>query len=256
MGTLDPTTAKMKHLLIFMAFGFVHSLDVDNRAPSTYQNCNCQCNSDTWTDGQYIRGNCKSQDKSGALFCYISGSALCACRDIQVSSFLKDNNGRYKYYSYEACTTPERHRCTNYGTGNFGDGDFPYCPTFGGGSSGGQYNPGFGGSGGQYNPGFGGSNSNFGGSNSNYRPPSLISGGSNYRPGSNNNFGGSNYRPGSNNNFGSGNRPIGGGSYPPRGTQTLDDILSGRKTGSSSSSSSSSSSDSSRPSSSAVSFDA
>merc|ERR1712061_579912 len=245
--TLDPITAKMKHLLIFMAFGFVHSLDVDNRAPSTYQNCNCQCNSDTWTDGQYIRGNCKSQDKSGALFCYISGSALCACRDIQVSSFLKDNNGRYKYYSYEACTTPERHRCTNYGIGNFGDGDFPYCPTFGGGghhhgsSSGWQYNPGFGGSNsGQYNPGFGGSN---------------------YRPGSNNNFGGSNYRPGSNNNFGgsnfgSGTRPIGGGSYPPRGTQTLDDILSGRKTGSSSSSSSSSSSDSSRPSSSAVGFDA
>ena len=32
---------------------------VSNRAPSTFQNCNCQCNSDTWTDGQYIRGNCR-----------------------------------------------------------------------------------------------------------------------------------------------------------------------------------------------------
>merc|ERR1712018_516640 len=94
------------------------------KAPSTYQNCNCQCNSDTWTDGQAIRGNCNSADKSGALFCYISGSALCACRDIQQSTFLKDNNGRYKYYSYEACTTPERNspRCNN-GFGNqFGNG--------------------------------------------------------------------------------------------------------------------------------------
>ena len=29
------------------------------KAASSFQNCNCQCNSDTWTDGQFIRGNCR-----------------------------------------------------------------------------------------------------------------------------------------------------------------------------------------------------
>merc|ERR1711936_392804 len=70
-------------------------ISVDQRAPSTFENCNCQCNSDTWTDGQYIRGNCRSKDRNGALFCYVSGSALCSCRDVQVSSFLKNNQGRF-----------------------------------------------------------------------------------------------------------------------------------------------------------------
>ena len=32
---------------------------VDGKAASTYQNCNCQCDSDTWTDGIAIRGNCE-----------------------------------------------------------------------------------------------------------------------------------------------------------------------------------------------------
>merc|ERR1712051_807594 len=81
-------------------------ISVDQRAPSTFENCNCQCNSDTWTDGQYIRGNCRSKDRNGALFCYVSGSALCSCRDVQVSSFLNNNQG---YNS------------------NLGDGDFPFC---------------------------------------------------------------------------------------------------------------------------------
>ena len=34
-------------------------ITVDTRAPSTYQNCNCQCNSDTWTDGTTVKGNCR-----------------------------------------------------------------------------------------------------------------------------------------------------------------------------------------------------
>ena len=32
-----------------------------------------------------------------------------------------------RYYSFEACTTPRRNNCQNYGLANLGDGDFPYC---------------------------------------------------------------------------------------------------------------------------------
>jgi len=87
--------------------------------PSAYQNCDCQCDSTTWTDGRTIKGNCQSRDRKGAKFCYISGRATRACRDIQQSTFLKDNNGRFRYYSYEACVTPARNLCNQF----LGDGD-------------------------------------------------------------------------------------------------------------------------------------
>merc|ERR1712186_33733 len=175
-----PETHRMKaFLLIFglvakeaLGIDFVDNkkITVDTRAPSTYQNCNCQCNSDTWTDGNTVKGNCRSEDRNGALFCYVSGSALCSCHDIQQSSFLPDNNGRLKYYSYEACTTPPRNQCSNYGFNqNLGDGDYPYC------QSSGSYRPGGSSS---YRPG--------GSSSSSYRP----AGSSSYRPG----------RPGGNRN--------------------------------------------------------
>merc|ERR1712021_198798 len=202
----------------------------------TFENCNCQCNSDTWTDGQYIRGNCRSKDRNGALFCYVSGSALCSCRDVQVSSFLKNNQGRFKLYSYEACTTPPRNQCRNQGyNSNLGDGDFPYCLS---------------------------NNNNFGGS-SNYRPSNGISSSSGYRPGSGSSSS-SGYRPGGSTSFGgsssSGYRPGTGNVYnPPRNTgnnrpskPSLGDILSGVRTGSGSSSGSSDSSSSSG----AIGFDA
>merc|ERR1712045_38171 len=212
-------------------------ISVDQRAPSTFENCNCQCNSDTWTDGQYIRGNCRSKDRNGALFCYVSGSALCSCRDVQISSFLKNNQGRFKLYSYEACTTPPRNQCRNQGyNSNLGDGDFPYC----------SYN----------NNNFG--NNNFGGS-SNYHPSGGISSSSGYRPGSSSSSG---YRPGGSTSFGgsssSGYRPGTGNGYnPPRNKPSLGDILSGVRTGSGSSGSSSSSGSSDSASSSgAISFDA
>merc|ERR1712223_676244 len=180
MGVLQfehlPKTHNMKAFLLIFglvakeAFGidFVDNkkITVDTRAPSTYQNCNCQCKSDTWTDGTTVKGNCRSEDRNGALFCYVSGSALCSCRDIQQSSFLPDNNGRLKYYSYEACTTPPRNQCRNYGFNqNLGDGDYPYCQS----------------------SGFGGSSS--------YRP---AGGSSSYRPGRPGGF--SSYRPGGNRN--------------------------------------------------------
>merc|ERR1712158_322318 len=233
-------------------------ISVDQRAPSTFENCNCQCNSDTWTDGQYIRGNCRSKDRNGALFCYVSGSALCSCRDVQVSSFLKNNQGRFKLYSYEACTTPPRNQCRNQGyNSNLGDGDFPYCS---------YNNNNFG------NNNFG--NNNFGGS-SNYRPSGGISSSSGYRPGSSSSSGyrpggstsfsgssSSGYRPGGSTSFGGSSSSVylpgtGNGYNPPRNKPSLGDILSGVRTGSGSSGSSSSSGSSDSASSSgAINFDA
>merc|ERR1712150_370970 len=173
-----------------------NSIKVDTRAPSTYQNCNCQCDSYTWSDGNYIRGNCRSKSKlpgpsqATGLFCYISGSALCSCRDVQRSNSVVDSYGNLRYYSFEACTTPPRNQCTNYGWGsyggnggNYGDGDFPYCSNSGS------------------NQGW-----SSGSSNSNYRP----GGSTNYRPG-----GSSSYRPGGSFNYRPGNSP------------SLDNILNG-----------------------------
>merc|ERR1712018_986316 len=181
-------------------------IDVAVRAPSDYLNCNCQCDSYTWSDGKYTRGNCKSKAKlpgkyttATGLFCYVSGSALCSCRDVQVSKSVTDSYGRPRYYSFEACTTPPRNRCNSYGS-NFGDGDFPFCVNSGSGS----YRPGSGS--GSYRPGS---------SSGSYRP-----GSSSYRPGSSS----GSYRPGSSNsNYGS--------TLPFRGSSnsnpSLDDILNG-----------------------------
>merc|ERR1712066_75362 len=185
-----------------------NSIKVDTRAPSTYQNCNCQCDSYTWSDGNYIRGNCRSKAKlpgpsqATGLFCYISGSALCSCRDVQRSNSVVDSYGNLRYYSFEACTTPPRNQCTNYGWGsyggnggNYGDGDFPYCSNSGSNS---------------------GSNQGWssGSSNSNYRP----GGSSSYRP-----SGSSSYRPGGSSSY----RPGGSSSYRPGNSPSLSNILNG-----------------------------
>merc|ERR1711899_73903 len=209
-----------------------NSIKVDTRAPSTYQNCNCQCDSYTWSDGNYIRGNCRSKAKlpgpsqATGLFCYISGSALCSCRDVQRSNSVVDSYGNLRYYSFEACTTPPRNQYTNYGWGsyggnggNYGDGDFPYCSNSGS------------------NQGWssGSSNSNqgwsSGSSNSNYRP----GGSSNYRPGGSSSYrpgGSSSYRPGGSSSYSPGGssssyRPSGSSSYRPGNSPSLDNILNG-----------------------------
>merc|ERR1712141_446290 len=171
--TSIPTSSKhtMKIFLLFVGLmakeAFCQKrITVDTRAPSTYQNCDCQCDSVTWTDGSTIKGNCRSQDKNGVLFCYISGSAIRACGDVQRSSFLPNNNGQLRYYSYNACTTPPRNQCrnnNNFGNQNWGDGDYEsnggsntyYPPTFRPGCSN-SYRPG-GSSSNSYRPG--GSNS-------------------------------------------------------------------------------------------------
>merc|ERR1712110_116128 len=169
--TSIPTSSKhtMKIFLLFVGLmakeAFCQKrITVDTRAPSTYQNCNCQCDSIMVTDGNELKGNCRSQDKNGVLFCYISGRALNACRDRQRSSFLPNSQlsrrSDVRYYSYEACTTPPRNQCSNnnnFGNQNLGDGDY-------------QSN---------------------GGSNTYYPPTYLPGGSSSYRPGGSNS-----YRPG------------------------------------------------------------
>merc|ERR1711944_391631 len=211
-----------------------NSIKVDTRAPSTYQNCNCQCDSYTWSDGNYIRGNCRSKAKlpgpsqATGLFCYISGSALCSRRDVQRSTSVVDSYGNLRYYSFEACTTPPRNRCQNYGWGsyggggNYGDGDFPYCSNSGSnqGSNGGWLGSNSG------SPGWSsGSNCRHSGC-SNYRPSG---GSSNYRPGGSSSYrpgGSSSYRPGGSSNY----RPGGSSNYRPGGSNnrpSLDNILNG-----------------------------
>merc|ERR1712226_1018165 len=120
-----------------------NSIKVDTRAPSDYQNCNCQCDSYTWSDGNYIRGNCRSKAKlpgpsqaTGLFLLHLWQRPLflSRCPTIQ---FRCDSSGNLRYYSFEACTTPPRNKCTNNGWGgyggnqNFGDGDFPYCSNSG-----------------------------------------------------------------------------------------------------------------------------
>merc|ERR1719273_1701478 len=138
------------------------------------------------------------EDRNGALFCYVSGDALCACRDVQQSSFLPNNDGRLKYYSYEACTTPPRNQCSNYGQQNFGDGDFKYCQNGGGFGGSSSYRPSRPGSSSSYRPNRpGGSSSYRPGGSSSYRP-NRPGGSSSYRP---NRPGGSSYRPGSSSSY-------------------------------------------------------
>merc|ERR1711944_185098 len=107
-------------------------ITVDTRAPSTYSNCDCQCDSYSWVTTSGVRaGNCRTADLTGARFCYVSGSALCACRDVRISQSRPSNFNGPLYYSYEACATPERnsYECRNDNPyrGNYGDGDYPYC---------------------------------------------------------------------------------------------------------------------------------
>merc|ERR1712186_145272 len=105
------------------------------------------------------------------LFCYVSGTALGLCRDVQRSQSVTDNYGRPRYYSFEACTTPPRRQCSNYGLQNHGDGDFPFCAAYGSGSG---SNGGFGG-------GFGGLGSgSFGSGSGSYGSGSFGSGSGSY----------------------------------------------------------------------------
>ena len=44
------------------------TIKTNTKAASTYQNCNCQCDSYTWSDGIYIRGNCRRYSRIKSIF--------------------------------------------------------------------------------------------------------------------------------------------------------------------------------------------
>ena len=164
--------------------------EVDSKAASRQVNCECQCSEISFLD-KYGKqnGNCKSADKTGALWCYVDPN-FNRCSDLQRS----ERFGQ-KLWSYQACATPEigAPLCP-YG-GNFNNGGFNNGGYNNGGLNGGFNNGG-------YNPGSNNGGFNNGGfsNNGGFNNGGLNNNGG-YNPGSNNgglnNNGG--YNPGSNN---------------------------------------------------------
>jgi hypothetical protein len=74
---------------------------VSAKAASSQVNCRCQCSSITFLDkyGQ-INGNCRSADRTGALWCYVD-PRYSQCPDLQRSVRFQS------LWSYNACATPE-----------------------------------------------------------------------------------------------------------------------------------------------------
>merc|ERR1712061_575934 len=92
----------------------------NNKAASTYVNCDCQCSSLTFQDkfGR-IQGNCKSADNTGALWCYVDSRSPCLDKQRSVR-FSQSGHA----WSYQACSTPPRHsaQCSGFGSGNYQQG--------------------------------------------------------------------------------------------------------------------------------------
>jgi len=92
----------------------------NNKAASTYVNCDCQCSSLTFQDkfGR-IQGNCKSADNTGALWCYVDSRSPCLDKQRSVR-FSQSGHA----WSYQACSTPPRHsaQCNGLGSGNYQQG--------------------------------------------------------------------------------------------------------------------------------------
>merc|ERR1712226_956950 len=90
------------------------------KAPSPYENCNCQCHHYTWQDTYgKIQGNCKSSDGTRGRWCYVDSNS---CDDLQYSKNRRDQYGQLRKWSYQACSTPApgTGRCA-YG-GGYGSG--------------------------------------------------------------------------------------------------------------------------------------
>ena len=72
-------------------------------------------------------------------FCYVSGKALCSCRDVYESSSVVDSYGNPRYYSFEACSASNNNDVSDLS--NFGRAaiptrnkcssppEYPHCPT-------------------------------------------------------------------------------------------------------------------------------
>ena len=156
-------------LLVTIASSAALGLEVDSKAASRQVNCECQCSNIEFRD-KYgkLNGNCKSADTTGALWCYVD-NRFNRCSDLSTSQRFG------KFWSYEACATPELGSplCYSGGyNGGFSGSNGGFNGGYNGGFSGsnggfnGGYNGGFSGSNGGfnggYNGGFSGSNGGFG----------------------------------------------------------------------------------------------
>nr|XP_040572305.1 uncharacterized protein LOC121121441 [Lepeophtheirus salmonis] len=106
--------SKILILSIFVVFGSAQ--DITLKAPSLAVNCGCQCSNYIFRDGNGItQGNCNSADRTGAKWCYVERGHT--CQDTRRSG-RRDNFGRLRQISYEACATP---RCGGGFLGGFGN---------------------------------------------------------------------------------------------------------------------------------------
>merc|ERR1711936_977360 len=95
--------------------GAPQSKKIGVKAPSPYENCNCQCDHYTWQDTYgAIQGNCKSSDNTRGRWCYVQGNS---CDDIQYSKNRRDQYGQLRKWSYQACSTPAPGYGGGYGGG-------------------------------------------------------------------------------------------------------------------------------------------
>jgi len=93
----------------------------NNKAASTYVNCDCQCSHLTFQDkfGR-TQGNCKTADNTGATWCYVDARSPCLDKQRSVR-FSQSGHA----WSYQACSTPPRHsaQCSSgFGSGNYQQG--------------------------------------------------------------------------------------------------------------------------------------
>jgi hypothetical protein len=135
---------------------------ISQKAPSSFQNCNCQCSHYTWRDSYGKKqGNCRSSDNTGAQWCYTNSNS---CTDLKYSKNRRDSYGSVRRWSYQACSTPSRrsNKCSNYGNGGgFGQGGGQGNGGHNGGHGNGGHGNGFGnGNNHNNNNGFNGNNHN------------------------------------------------------------------------------------------------
>merc|ERR1712212_668474 len=141
----------MKTLLLFLGVVCTGAIaqKVSPKAASGDLRCDCQCASTTFRDKyNKIQGNCKSDDHTGARWCYVD-QRYNRCTDLKTSQRFN------QLWSYQACATPalNSRQCRRQNGGGHGSG-------------GGYGGSGSGGFGSGSSGGFGGGHGGFGGGNS------------------------------------------------------------------------------------------
>merc|ERR1711914_10854 len=96
-------------ILIIAASAFPKDEPIDTRSAAGYENCYCHCSNYVYKDNNGItQGNCKSSDDV-AQWCFVD-PLFSDCSDLVKHEKLD------KFWSYEACATPDlgSHQCPIY----------------------------------------------------------------------------------------------------------------------------------------------